>query len=86
MGTRSDQPVRIDLRSGFFQISLRSVYFRYYGVQYQRQRLAWTRLPMGHPLALAIFQLLSTWAARPLHRVCWITNVANLDDRFLFST
>jgi hypothetical protein len=82
---RNARLIKIDLRSGFFQLPVHSCFWKYYGVYYKGQRWAWTRLPMGHPLAPVIMQRFSTAIARLLHRVCDVTMVAYLDDWLLFS-
>jgi hypothetical protein len=76
--------IKIDLRAGFFQIKIRPAYYRYYGVYYQGRRYAWTRLPMGHPLAPAFMQRIATAVARHLHRQHGVSMVAYLDDWLLF--
>jgi hypothetical protein len=68
----------------FFQILIRLEYQQYYIVYYEKQHLAWTRLPMGHPLAPPIMQRLSTTVARHLHNTCNVTLVAYLDDWLIF--
>jgi hypothetical protein len=67
--------VKIDLKSGFFQIHIHPDHQHYFnGIKY-----AWTRLPMGHPLAPAIMQRFSTAVARYLHEQLGISMVAYLD-------
>jgi hypothetical protein len=78
--------IKVDLRSGFFQIPIRPEYYRYYGVYYHRRRLAWTRLLMGHPLAPSIMQRVATAVARSVTQQFNITMVAYLDDWLFFFT
>lgn len=80
------QMIKIDLRSGFFQIRIRPEHRQYYGVYYKGQRLQRTRLPMGHPLAPSIMQRVSTTVARHLHVMCDVSMVAYLDDWLFFSS
>jgi hypothetical protein len=78
--------IKIDLKSGFFQLKIQPRFQPFYGGYYQRHRYAWTRLPMGHPLAPAIMQQFSIAIARHLHREFQTTMVAYLDDWLFFST
>jgi hypothetical protein len=59
--------IKLDLLHGFFQLSLHSDYCKFYGICYRGQCYAWTRLPMGHPLAPAHMQTLAVAVARYLH-------------------
>jgi hypothetical protein len=77
--------IKIDLRSGFFQLRIDPRFHRFYGIYYRHQRFAWTRLPMGHPLAPAIMQRFAIAVTRLLHQVSDVTMVAYLDDWLLFS-
>jgi hypothetical protein len=77
--------IKIDLRSGFFQIRIRPEYYWYYGVYYRQRRLAWTRLLMGHPLAPSITQRVATAVARLVTHHFNVTMVAYLDDWLFFS-
>jgi hypothetical protein len=77
--------IKIDLKSGFFQLRVHPKYQPFYGVYYKGQRLELTRLPMGHPLAPALMQKFSIPVARYLHQRFNITMVAYLDDWLLFS-
>jgi hypothetical protein len=72
--------IKIDLKCEFFQIPICPEYQKYYGIYYKKHRLAWTRLPMGHPLAPSIMQRLPTNMARHLHNTRNGTLVAYLDD------
>jgi hypothetical protein len=77
--------IKIDLQSGFFQIPICQQYWQYYGVHYEHQRYAWTRLPMGHPLAPALMQRVETTVAQNLHSRFDVTKVSYLDDWLIFS-
>jgi hypothetical protein len=77
--------VKMDLKSGFFQLAIHPQYWRYYGVYYNRQRFTWTRLPMGHPLAPSMMQRVATAVARSVTHTFQITMVAYLDDWLFFS-
>jgi hypothetical protein len=76
--------IEIDLKSSFFQLAVRPQDWWYYGVYYNRQRLAWTRLPMGQPLAPSMMQRVSTAVARSVTNTLGITIVAYLDDWLFF--
>jgi hypothetical protein len=77
--------IKLDLKSGFFQIHIRPEYYQYYGLYYRRRRLAWTRLLMGHPLAPSIMQRVATGVARTVTDKFDLTMVAYLDDWLFFS-
>jgi hypothetical protein len=76
--------IKIDPRSGFFQIPIHARNRRFYGMYYNGRRCRWTRLPMGHPLAPSIMQRVSLAVARLLHRH-YVTIVSYLDDWLIFS-
>jgi hypothetical protein len=76
--------VKIDLKSGFFQIPIRPEYYKYYGLYYRQRRLAWTRLLMGHPLAPSIMQRIATGVARAITQRFGVTMVAYLDEWLFF--
>jgi hypothetical protein len=77
--------IEIELKSGFFQITIRQEYWKYYGVYCSGNRYAWTRLRMGHPLAPSIMQRRATTVARYIHQHFDISMVASLDDWLIFS-
>jgi hypothetical protein len=79
------QIIKIDLKSGFFQLKIQPRFQPFYGAYHQGTRYAWTRLPMGHPLAPSLMQRFSTAVARYLHRRFHTTMVAYLDDWLFFS-
>lgn len=79
------QLIKLDLKSGFFQIFIQKERQPFYGVLYRGLRYAWTRLPMGHTLAPSIMQRLATDVARHLHQQFQVCMVAYLDDWLLFS-
>jgi hypothetical protein len=76
--------IKIDIRAGFFQIDIHPRFRHFYGVYYNQKRYAWTRLPMGHPLAPSIMQHVATAVARYLHAQFGLSMVAYLDDWLLF--
>jgi hypothetical protein len=80
----SSSLIKIDLASGFFEFHVRHQYWKYYGDYYRHERLAWTRLPMGHPLAPSIMQRVATAVARMVTQQFQITMVAYLDDWLFF--
>jgi hypothetical protein len=78
--------IKIDHKSGFFQLPIAPRFWQYYGVYYRGQWFSWTGLPMGHPLAPAIMQRLSVAVARTLHQHHDVTMMAYLDYWLIFST
>jgi hypothetical protein len=78
------QLIKVDLKSGFFQIPICTEYLHHYGIYYRKRRLIWTRLPMGHPLAPAVMQRVATAAARYIHQCTGAHMVAYLNDWLIF--
>jgi hypothetical protein len=74
------------LTAGFFQIPLHPDYYKFYGLLFNGQRYAWTRLLMGHPLAPSIMQRVSLIVARTLHQNFDVTMISYLDDWLIFAT
>jgi hypothetical protein len=64
-----DKLFKIDLTSGFYQLRIREQHRKFYRIFYKVHRLAFTRLPMGHPLAPYVLQRLSIAVANYLHRL-----------------
>jgi hypothetical protein len=81
---RTAQMIKIDLKSGFFQVQVRQQYTHFYGIYYRKKRYSWTRIPMGHPMAPSIMQRLATTVARHLHQECDVHMVAYLDDWLVY--
>jgi hypothetical protein len=48
------QLIKIDLKSGFFQLRIKQQHTKFYGIYYKGQQFALQRLPIGHPLAPSI--------------------------------
>jgi hypothetical protein len=80
----TDQLMKINLKSGFFQCAIRQEHQKFYGVYHLGHRYAWTRLPMGHSLALSVMQRFSQDIARYLHDLYGVSMVSYLDDWLLF--
>lgn len=76
---------KLDLKSGFYYFCISSDTQHNYGIYYNDIRYAWTRLPMGHPLAPSVMQRISTAVTRHLYKKSAITMVAYLDDWLFFS-
>jgi hypothetical protein len=82
--TPASSLINIDLASGFFQFHVRQQYWKCYGVYYRQEPLAWTRVPIGHPLAPSIMQRVATAVARMVTQQFQVNMVAYLDDWFFF--
>jgi hypothetical protein len=80
-----DRLLKIDLTSGFYQLRIRNQHHKFYGIYYKGQKLAFTRLPMGHPLAPYILQRVSLAVAQYLNRHFNISMISYLDDWLLLS-
>lgn len=82
---RNGQLIKLDLKYSFFQLNICQEHRRFYGIYYWGQRFAWTRLPMGHPLAPSIMQRLGMDVARHLHLKFGISMAVYLDDWLIFT-
>lgn len=77
--------VKLDLKSGFYQLPLAPQHQHFYGVRYKHKSYLFTRLPMGHCLAPALMQQWGEAVARlitqqfPLVRV-----ITYLDDWLIY--
>jgi hypothetical protein len=78
--------VKYDLVSGFYQIRLQPEHCKFYGIYYRGKRYAFTRLPMGHPLAPYVLQRLALAVARFLNQRFNIAMISYLDDWLIFGT
>jgi hypothetical protein len=76
--------IKLDLSSGFFQISLKKEHRKFYGVYYRGEQLALTRLPMGHPMAPYILQRLAQAVAVFINQKFGSAMIAYLDDWLFF--
>nr|CAD7403541.1 unnamed protein product [Timema poppensis] len=77
---------KLDLVYGFYHMELNQESSRTIGVYFRGQKYAVTRLPMGHPLAQAILQRITTEAVRALKEVLPSTRgIAYPDDLLLYS-
>jgi hypothetical protein len=80
----TDQLIKIDLTSGFYQIPIHPNHRRFYGIYYRGRHLALTRLPMGHPLAPYILQRVASSVAAHLNARFDVAMIAYLDDWLIF--
>jgi hypothetical protein len=83
---RAASLIKFDLRNVFFQLPIQQQFWKFYGIYYRHQRYAWTRLPMGHPMAPYYMQRLTTAVARHPHQRHGISVVNYLDDWLLYSS
>lgn len=87
---RSIQPnsylVKIDLKSGFFQLGITLRTQKFIGIYYRGTKYRMTRLPMGHALAPAIFQRFSLAILDHIKNETGVTSIAYLDDWLLHHT
>jgi hypothetical protein len=80
-----DNLFKTDLTSGFYQLRLREEHCKFYGVYYRGLKYAFTRLPMGHPLAPYVLQRISIAVATYLHQRHHTSMISYLDDWLFFA-
>lgn len=76
--------MKLDLKSGFHQLTINVPHRRFNGIFYRGRKLALTRLPMGHAIAPGVFQRAVTILLRHVQAKTGCGFVAYLDDWLLF--
>jgi len=82
-----DFAVKIDLRSGFFQLPLHPTCWKYHGLHYGDTKYVFTRLPMGNSLSPYVMQRTSEALLATLAEIYdfQLATHAYLDDRLIIS-